>query len=874
VAQPQKIFLIDTMALIFRSYYALRPTGLRSKDGTPTWAVYATALFLNKLIQEEKPDYLLCVSESDEPTFRHEIYPEYKGTRDATPDDLTQQFPLIFELFEKLRIPMLQHSKAEADDVIGTLAKKLASNECHVYIVSNDKDFMQLVNDHVSMYIAKKGEVTEVLGEEGVHAKFQCKPSQVIDCLGLIGDSVDNVPGVPGIGEKTAGKLISEYGSLEGVYENIDKIKGKLQQNLIANRDLAFLSKRLVTIDTDLKFPFDLKDYAYSWDPGNKELYDFYQRLDFRSLMSKMGKIEKKSAGMPAPAEQRPAKSLSAKEARSLHQKASETGKLSFMVVDGGEDIIAARAKSVIVSINGIDAAELSLGNTDDKAALQAIFGDSKILKIGHGIKRSIQILENTDVIFAEPYFDTEMADYLLDANYSNHGLESCLERHLGISGVNPYGSSAPVYIYYLYSDLCRKLEKFQLRNVIDTIEHPLVRVLADIEKTGIFVDDQFLARYSTELDGQLKELEQKIYELAGETFNINSPKQLQYILFEKLNLYETLGVKKVKKTKTGLSTDESVLEKLAGHPIPHAILEYRSLAKLKSTYVDTLPQCINPATGRVHTRLNQTVAATGRLSSDKPNLQNIPRYTERGKEVRKAFRVQYPDHSMISADYSQIEIRLVAYLANSSTLISAFENGLDIHRVTAAKIFGLPIDKVDDQSRSRAKAVNFGIIYGMGPQKLAADTGVSSTLAKDFVQRYFETFPEVKEYLRSLIKSARETGYTRTMLGRLRPVLGLDDSNKGIVARAENIAVNAPLQGLAADIIKLAMIQIHQRFTGQKLGCKMILQIHDELLFECPNHELEIVGPLIKDTMERVIFDKIPLKVNITFGKNWFDVH
>jgi DNA polymerase I len=870
----KKLFLIDCMALVYRSYYALTRMQLRTKSGIPTWAVYGTAMFVHKIISEEKPDYLVCVSESDEPTFRHEAYEGYKANRETTPNDLSQQFPFIFELFEHLKIPVLTNPTSEADDVIGTLARKFASDKLEVYIVSNDKDFMQLISPHVFMFVAKKGEVTEIVDTAKVAERFQCRPEQVIDILALMGDAVDNVPGVPGIGEKTAAKLVATYGSVDEIYNNLAKLPPKQQTTLIDHKKEALLSRTLVTIDQNVPLKITLDELSYDSKAAlqNPALRAFYEKLEFQSLLRRLPKATASTATLPIVETPEPSwVELDAKELIRKQAEIQTSQQLFVKVLTKTDDPIDTFPAQILLGAPGESFYRIAYEKSCNEA-LRAILSNPRANKIFFNLKPQLEALAHADIPLVPPYQDLMLEDYLIDSNQYDGSFERALARHVGHAV--SLGSGAEIVHYgELATALAQKISKLELNKTLENVELPLVPALARMEQTGVYVDTGILDELSGELSEALLRIETEIFEAAGEKFNINSPKQLQYILFEKLNLYEALGISKVKKTQTGLSTDESVLEKLSSHAVPRAILEYRGLAKLKSTYVDTLPQCVHGKTGRIHARFNQTGAGTGRLSSDKPNLQNIPKHSRRAESVRKAFRPQKPDWKLIGADYSQIEMRLVAFLSKSETLIQAFKQGLDIHAVTAGKIFNVKPADVSSVLRSRAKAVNFGIIYGMGPQKLAADTGVTLAEAKDFISKYFDTFPEVKMFLKSLIQKAKTDGYSRTLLGRIRPIGGLHDDNRVVAKHAENIAVNAPLQGLAADIIKLAMVRVDTALTQRKLQSRLILQVHDELVFESPLSEVATIEDLARDLMENVLEGQVELKVNIATGNNWQEV-
>ncbi len=877
------------MALIFRSFYAFNRTSLSTKDGVPTGAVYGSALFINKVISEEKPDYLICVTDAPGDTFRHELYKDYKAHRDAMPDDLKGQLPFFFELLTAFGCPPISLKGFEADDIIGTIAKQFSSADLETYIVSGDKDFMQLVSSDIKMFVPKKNEESVIVGIAEVADKFHCPPERVIDCLALIGDTADNVPGVPGIGEVTAAKLIEEYGSLEGIYENIESIKAKKQkETLLANKDSAFLSRRLVTIDTSVPLDFKLDNFVCKDNATTSDsLLSFYKKLEFKSLVKKVEsetnkKPGKKTAESSSPQEfteiqpdlLKPTTSVRAYTDAELDQivHGLNAGTVIYSVmVNSGEDFLADRPTDFWFLI-GEDKVSLPANDRGVYYARQLLTGNAAT-KVIHDFKFTTHMLRNVAIDVSSPVFDPEIADYLIDPNNYDHSLTSICSRYLHRSWPEAPADQLSV-LPEIKSELGQLLEKMELVSLMEQIDIPLTRVLAAMEFEGVFIDSGFLASYSDKLDLLLKDAENAIYKAVGETFNINSPKQLQDILFVKLKIHEQLKIKTLKKTKTGYSTDESVLTKLAGHPVPKLILDYRSIAKLKSTYVDTLPQYANPISGRIHTCFRQTVAATGRLSSDKPNLQNIPMRSKLGREIRKAFRPENPDWIFISADYSQVEIRLLAEMAGDGDLIQAFIDGLDVHTITASKIFNVALDKVDPVLRSRAKAINFGIIYGMGPVRLSQETGVTTSEAKAFIQRYFEVYPGIERLSSELIAFARKHGYCKTLLGRRRPIPELNDSNQGLQARGENIAINAPIQGTSADLIKLAMIDIHKKLKAQRMKTKMILQVHDELVFTAPKSEKEQAILLIRDSMEHALKTKVPLKVDVGSGENWYEAH
>jgi DNA polymerase-1 len=919
------------MAMAFRSYHAFGARPLTTSSGLPVSAVFGSAIFLLKLIEDERPDYLVIASDSREPTFRHQLYDKYKANRTEMPDDLAIQLPYLFELFEKLKIPMIRVPGMEADDLIGSIVTQFDSPDMHSYIVSGDKDFMQLITPRIQLYSPKKGGEVQIVDEKAVYEKFGCTPSQVIDILALIGDSSDNVPGVPGIGEKGAAKLIHQFGSLTNIYAHLDDISNQRQrESLKNNRDLAELSRKLVTIDCCVKLPFQLQDFHYEWRRAlsNSELLEFVQRLEFTSLEKRLMKYADQTSAPPfsltaqtmqaakAPSDELPAVVVQTplgppgtcvRDPHKLAEVATRLKEAKFFAFDTettGLDFVAdvpiglslafPDHANVYIPFHGYHGQEIA-----DEHLTQFLtkdFCQAKGEKIAHNLKFDFQMLRNLGIDIGGALNDTMICSYLLDPISKSHGLDHCTQKHLNFTKIKTsdligkdasrsmrdvpaelittYACEDALATIRLYECFMPRIREYGLESVLHEVEMPLVPVLARMEQTGVYVDSDILHEISLDLDTRVKEQERLIYQIAGKTFNINSTKQLQSIIFEDLKIHEQLGVKRIKKTKNGFSTDSSVLEALSEHPLANAILAFRTVSKLKNTYVDTLPQLIHPKTNRIHTSYHQTGTATGRLSSSDPNLQNIPIRSDVGKQIRRAFRASSPENCILSADYSQIELRLLADLANEPALIQAFDAGEDIHRATAAKIFGVAPEKVDPILRSRAKAINFGIIYGMGSQRLARETGVTVAEAKDFIERYFAGFPGIGRYIDQSIEFAKTYGYSRTILGRRRPIPELQSENQGERAMAENIAVNSPVQGSAADLIKKAMVAIDHEFSTRQLKARMLLQVHDELVFECPNEELAQVKHLVREQMENALSLKARLQVDMGSGKDWLEAH
>jgi len=891
-AAPRRLFIIDTMALFFRSFYALGRSSLATSQGQPTGAIYGTAMFMNKLLTEQRPDFLVAACDTPEPTFRQAMYPAYKAHRDEMPSDLAAQLPQCLELMTLYRCPLLRLAGVEADDLIGTLVRRFAGPELDIYIISGDKDFMQLIGDHAFMLAPKKDEEALLIDRAAVHEKFLCTPEQVIDALALIGDAADNVPGVHGIGEKGAAKLIAAYGSLEGIYENLAALSPKLRASLEAGRSDAFMSRQLVTLKTNLELSLTLDQMTCDWRQAvaNNELLAMFNRLQFRTLAQKV-----QSALLPpdlgtAAAIGSSSPEVAARPAAAASMEVSETidwslvarmqecvaacSYFAFTIFSSGMDVIEDRALSLALVTDAGATFQLPL-TQEGVYILRPLLTKGVQMKVTHGLKHSLHMLGNVGINLGIGCIDIEICDYLIDPNHYDHSLQSMLARWEQQESPILGGVAQAEAIIALYRKLAPRLAATGLERVLNEVEMPLVPVLARMERCGFYIDAEFLDTYSNELAKTATGIAAELYAAAGGEFNINSPKQLQALLFDRLKLHEVAGLKRLKRTKTGYSTDESVLQQLAeAHPIPKLIVAYREVSKLKNTYVDPLPQFINPRSNRVHTTFRQTVAATGRLSSDKPNLQNIPIQSTLGRRIRQAFKPLDSGSLLISADYSQVELRLLAHLADAKDMITAFIAGLDVHTVTAAKIFGVAESAVTPQLRSRAKAVNFGIIYGMGPQRLAATTGVSLSEAKAFIQRYFEVYPAIKTYTQSLIAAARTTGYCVTMLGRRRPIPELGDKNEANRARGENIAVNAPIQGSAADLIKIAMIRIDHALNQQRLKTRMLLQVHDELVFSAPHSEVPHVISMIRVHMEHALVTKVPLKVDIRTGPDWLAAH
>ena len=892
--KPKTFYLIDGSSYIFRAFFGVRQQ-LSTSKGFPTNALYGFINMLQKVIRDEKPDYLVVAFDSPEKTFRHKIFPDYKANRDAPPEELSKQFPYFEPLVEAYGLSSIRRPGFEADDIIGTLAIKGGQEGLDVVIVSGDKDMMQLISPNVHMLDTMKN---KKFMDKEVLEKFGVPPDKVIEVMGLMGDSSDNIPGVTGVGPKTAAELIQKFGSIESLYKRIEEVeKKKVKEKLERDKESAFMSRELVSIDTgmDLEFNSDLMK------PGkvdSSSLKKMFEKFEFVSFLEGMQGEVKKSIEVDRSNYKT---ILTEKSLKDLMKSLVKNRSFAFDVETTNKRPVWARMVGISFSFEDgnsyyIPLAHRYLGAPDQLdlkmvcEKLKTILEDKSIKKCGHNIKYDLIVLANEGIALDGLDFDTMIASYLLNPSSRGHGLDALSMEYFGHKNITykeMVGSGnkeigfdevevGPATEYAAEdSDMTWRLKGKLQPKLIDStlklykeIELPLLEVLAEIELNGIYINRKHLVELSSKIDKQLLTLEKDIYILADEEFNINSPKQLSVILFEKLKLPV------IKKTKTGYSTDVSVLELLAQeHKLPEQILSYRQLAKLKSTYVDALPGEIFKNTGRVHTSFNQTVAATGRLSSSNPNLQNIPIRSEMGREIRKAFTAE-GDNMLLSADYSQIELRILAHLSKDKALKNAFDKGEDIHSRTAADIFGSALDNVDDDSRRMAKAVNFGIIYGLSAFGLSRQLKISRKEAKDFIDQYFSLYNKVKGFMDNTISEARECGYTLTMFNRRRYLPDLKSDNRQTRESAERVAINSPIQGSAADLIKVAMIQISRKLKKLKLNSKMILQVHDELVFECPVHEQKEIESLVRKEMEGACLLSVPLIVDIGWGKNWNEAH
>jgi DNA polymerase-1 len=923
----KKLFLLDAYALIFRAYYAFIKNPRINSKGLNTSAMFGFTNVLLEILRNEKPTHMAVVFDPHESTFRVDEFPDYKAQREETPEDIKLAFPYIVRIIEGMNIPVYQISKYEADDVIGTLAKKAEHQGFKTYMMTSDKDYGQLVSENIFVYRPGRfGNEADVLGVKEVCEKYGIeRVEQLIDILGMMGDAVDNIPGIPGIGEKTATKLVQEYGSVEGLIANVDKLKGKQKENVENNKEMAILSKRLATIVIDA--PVEFEEERLKVKDVNKDLIrEVFEELEFRTLLKRVigegpAAFESKQGELFAINEVETISDENQKTVSNLKTIADvphqyhliqsdsaidhlvdllkESNSFCFDTETTDIEPINAELVGMSFAINPGEAWYVAVPKdfAESKRILQKfqpIFLDEKKQLIAQNYKYDFKMLFKYGIEVKNIIFDTMIAHYLINPD-GKHGMDYLSENYLqyspisidsliGKKGKNQgnMGDLSPAEIVdYAAEDADITLQlknKFEselnvglVKRVFDEIEIPLITVLADMEWEGVRIDEKFLNDYSTELQKDITVLEQAICELAGEKFNVDSPKQLGVILFEKMKITDQM-----KKTKTGqYSTDEATLSKYEHDaPIISKILDYREMRKLKSTYVDALPALINSHTGRVHTNYMQTVAATGRLASNNPNLQNIPIRTIRGKEIRKAFIPRNEEYTILSSDYSQVELRIIAALSNDENMCEAFLQGEDIHKATAAKVFGVPITDVSKDMRSKAKAVNFGIIYGQGAFGLAQNLGISRGEAKEIIESYFTQFSSLKKYQHETIENARKTGYIETMMGRRRYLADINSANAIVRGFAERNAINAPIQGSAADIIKVAMINIQREFQHRKFKSKMIMQVHDELVFDVHLSEVDDIKPIIREMMSGAANMRVPLVVDMNTGDNWLQAH
>jgi len=918
----KKLFLLDAYALIYRSYFAFIRNPRFNSKGVNTSAMYGFTNTLVQLLETEEPNYIGVVFDVSAPTFRHEMFPEYKAHREEMPEDLRKSIPYIRNIIKAFNIPIIEKSGFEADDVIGTLAQKAQKEGFTTYMMTPDKDYAQLVSENIMMFKpAKAGGNPEVWGINEVKVNFGIeKTEQVIDILGLMGDSADNIPGCPGIGPKTAEKLIAEFGSIDGIYENIDKLKGKQKENLVEFEEQVRLSRKLAVIIQDVPIEFNKKDLTR--EEVNKEaLKALFEDLEFKTIAERLNLKEVQKAetafqgtlfGDSTPVETVTKKQNNIEtvphqyylienemQRASLRAELSVQEEFCFDTETTGLDTHTAELVCMSFSFRKHEAFCVTLPSKREEAQkvldeFREIFADENISKIGQNIKYDILMLSNYGIDVKGKLFDTMLAHYLIQPEIK-HNLDFLCEIYLnyekiptehliGKKGKNQismrsvsteklrdYACEDADLTYQLKDAIDPDLDKTGVRELFENLEMPLVPVLVHMENAGVKLNSKELKDYAIVLREQIIQLEKEIIELAGEEFNVSSPKQLGLILFEKLNIDSN-----AKKTKTKqYSTSEDVLVRLADrHPVINKVLEFRGLKKLLSTYVEALPLLVNKYTGKIHTSYNQAIAATGRLSSVNPNLQNIPIRDESGREIRKAFIPSDEEHIFLSADYSQIELRIMAALSKDKEMLKAFNEGKDIHSITAAKIYQVPESEVTSDMRRKAKTANFGIIYGISAFGLSQRLNIPRTEAKELIDGYFENFGDIKSYMDKQIELARNQGFVQTIKGRKRYLNDINSANAVVRGMAERNAINAPIQGSAADIIKIAMINIYRRFVEQKLQSKMVLQVHDELNFDVYKSELEDVKNIVKSEMENAVEIGVPLTIEMNAANNWLDAH
>jgi DNA polymerase-1 len=960
----KRLYLLDAYALIFRGYFAFIKNPRINSKGMDTSAIMGFMNALMDVIKREKPDHLAVAFDKGGSDYRYEMYQEYKAHRDETPEAIKIAVPYIQELLKAMHIPIIEKAGFEADDLIGTLAKQAEKENFQVFMVTPDKDFAQLVSENIFMYKpARMGNDIEIWGIPEVLAKFEIeRPEQVIDFLGMMGDAADNIPGLPGVGEVTAKKLLKEFGSMENLLANTDKLKGAMKEKIEANAEKGILSKKLARILLDCPVTFDATDYELS-KPDLEKTDALFNELEFRQMKAQFDKyfgtgkeydeIETNGSLSPTLSKGEGAENGNNTARKSPLKKSNEEqfdlfgfyeesdtpsplGKVGmgvatlettehlYQVVQGDlgtklflQNLMNQTSVCFDTETTGIDALNAELvgmsfswgkgkgfyvpfPESQEEAQVlvdkfKPFFESETIEKIGQNIKYDLKILSRYGVTIKGKLFDTMIAHYLINPDmrhnmdvlsetylkYSPKSIEDLIGkkgknqksmRDVAIEEIKEYAAEDADVTFQLKQNFSPILDKAETKKLFDEIEIPLIPVLASMELEGINLDVPYLVAMSVEMAKESSELEQKIYETAGEKFNLASPKQLGDILFDKMKI----GGAKQKKTKTGqYATGEEVLSYLANeHQIVKDILEWRQMVKLQSTYIDALPNQVDIKTGRVHTDYMQTVAATGRLSSNNPNLQNIPIRTDRGRLIRKAFIARDENYTLLSADYSQIELRIIAALSGEENMIKAFQNNEDIHRSTAAKVFNVALEEVTKEQRSNAKTVNFGIIYGVSAFGLSNQTSLSRKESAELIEAYYATYPKLKSYMSNQVDFAREHGYVQTVLGRRRYLKDINSANMMVKSGAERNAVNAPIQGSAADIIKIAMINIHKKLTSEKWKSKMLLQVHDELVFDVHNSELDKIKPMIKHEMENAFRLDVPLDVEMGVGKNWLEAH
>ena len=922
----KNLFLLDAYALIYRGYYAFIKNPRINSKGTDTSAILGFMNSLFEIIRTQNPDYLAVAFDKGGSVTRSEMFEEYKSNRDKTPEPILVAIPYIKEILEGMKIPILEKEGFEADDIIGTVAKDAEENNFKVYMVTPDKDFAQLVSNNIFLCKpARMGNSMEIWGVDEVKDKFEVQsPDQVIDYLGMMGDSVDNIPGLPGVGDKTAKKFIKQYGSLENLLQNAHEVTGKLGEKIIENKELGVLSKKLAKIILDVPIDYNLDEFKLS-DPDKEIVLRVFDELEFRRIKETFFKIfgtnssqiEEKGAEVVqgdlfSETYNLESNKDSLNDSKSIYQRIESFEELKLLV----EKMMKQEIVAFDTETEGLNALETDIvgisfswqkgigyylpiknnKSVHEKSfeILKPFFESTEIIKVGHNIKFDIQVLHKYNVKVSSPIYDTMVAHYLINPdmrhnldtlsesylNYSPISIESLIGkkgknqismRDVSIDKITDYASEDADITLQLKSIFDKEIEVNNLGKIFYDIEIPMINVLSEMETEGIKIDTSYLEKLDKEFEEDLEKLKKEIFKKSGEEFNLNSPKQLGEILFDKLKL-----VSKPKKTKTGqYSTSEEVLSSLANdHKIIEDILEWRSLDKLQNTYVKSLPNEVSSLTNRVHSSFNQTVTTTGRLSSNNPNLQNIPIRTANGQKIRRAFIPRGSDYILMAADYSQIELRVIASMSNEENMIDAFVNNQDIHTMTASKIYNVDPENVTREQRGNAKTVNFGIIYGVSAFGLSQQTDLNRSESKVMIDNYFLNYPGLKKYMSDQIDFARNNGYVETIMGRRRYLQNINSQNNMLRSSSERNAINAPIQGSAADIIKIAMININSELKKQSLKSKMLLQVHDELVFDVHKSEKDQIKDIVKTTMESAVKLKVPLKIDLEFGKNWLEAH
>ncbi|HEY4543807.1 MAG TPA: DNA polymerase I [Tissierellaceae bacterium] len=884
--ENEKLIVIDGSSLVHRAFYAL--PDLKTKEGIYTNSVYGFLSMYYNIKNEYNPDYICVAFDKKGPTFRHEQYKEYKGHRDKTPQELGEQFPIIKEILETMNVKVLEMSEFEADDIAGTLAKMGEESGLDVYLVTGDKDYLQLATDKTKVLLTRKGiSEVEVYDRQTIIDKYEITPEQLIDLKGLMGDSSDNIPGVPGIGEKRGLDLIKQYGSIENVYENIEDITAKkMKENLVNNEELAYLSKMLGTIITDVNLDYSIEDFKVE-DPDWIKLKEEYDKYELKRFLNEIPEEFSKKTEEIIDFEY---KIASSEDVDEIIKDIKEKKKFAFKFLTSGDNLMT--NTPIVLGIKVKDKPTYYIENLNHEciSKFKEVFESKEIEKIGHELKEDIIILFRQGINISNYTFDSMIAKYIINPGQTDYSINQLSEEYFGYYGIDEeeirgkgkkqksffdveeeeksnYLAFTLEAVYRLEEKMLKEIKDLDMDKLYFEIELPLVEVLASMQYYGFEIDKEELEKLSEEYDKEIKELTKTIHDMAGVEFNVNSPKQVGEALFD------TMGLPVIKKTKTGYSTSVEVLEQLVDeHPIINNILRYREIAKLKSTYIDGFIKLINSDTNRIHSTFNQTITTTGRISSTEPNLQNIPIRTEDGRKIRKAFISKKPEYTLVDADYSQIELRVLAHISNDKNMIDAFNNNVDIHSQTASQVFHVPLEEVNSTLRNNAKAVNFGIVYGISDYGLSQDLNISRKEAREYIDKYLHNYQGVKDFMDNIVIKGKENGYVETLFNRRRYIPELSSKNFNIRSFGERIALNTPIQGSAADIIKIAMVKVYNELENRNLKSRLILQVHDELIIETHKDEKEEVEKLLKEIMENAIELNVPLIVDLKIGDSWYE--